>query len=193
MPPQSALAGLPRFSVPSTLVQPPVLASLIPLTSGGLTSLAGAGVSFPPPSLGAGTSTSSITNLLPLAHHSLQSPSEGVYLGDGIPPVPEKLAAKIRRGEFVEMGELLPEFWSPRGDEGESGRESKGRRSRKVTDIFYVALVFRSLCSGASLGSTPLDPRTDGIFDHHSTGESGLYGPRMGSLRRGILPTGSPH
>ena len=34
------------------------------------------------------------------------------------------------------MGELLPEFWSPRGDEGDSGRDTKGRRSRKVTDIF---------------------------------------------------------
>ena len=77
-----------------------------------------------------------ITNLLPLAHHSLRSPAEGVYLGDGIPPVPEKLATKIRKGDFVEMGELLPEFWSPRGDECDSGRETKGRRSRKVTDIF---------------------------------------------------------
>ena len=36
----------------------------------------------------------------------------------------------------MEMGELLPEFWSPRGEEGDVGRESKGRRSRKVTDIF---------------------------------------------------------
>ena len=77
-----------------------------------------------------------IQNLLPLAHHSLQSPSKGVTLGDGIPPVPEKLAAKIRKGEFIEMGELLPEFWSPRGDKGESGRETKGRQSRKVTDTF---------------------------------------------------------
>ena len=34
------------------------------------------------------------------------------------------------------MGELLPEFWSPRGYEGESGRETKERQSRKVTDIF---------------------------------------------------------
>ena len=34
------------------------------------------------------------------------------------------------------MGEMLPEFWSPRGDEGDSGREVKGRRSCKVTDIF---------------------------------------------------------
>ena len=52
------------------------------------------------------------------------------------PPVPEEIVTKIRKGEFIEMGELLPEFWSPRGDDSDSGRESKGRRSRKATDIF---------------------------------------------------------
>ena len=75
-------------------------------------------------------------NLLPLAHHSLESPADGIYLGEGVPPVPEKLAAKIRKREFVEMGELLPEFWSPRTDESDSGRDAKQRRSRKVTNIF---------------------------------------------------------
>lgn len=53
-----------------------------------------------------------LANLLPLANPSLQLPTGGVYMGDGIPAVPVKLAAKIRRGEFVDMGELLPEFWS---------------------------------------------------------------------------------
>ena len=37
-------------------------------------------------------------------------PPSGVCMGDGLSPVPAKLVAKIRRGEFVEMGELLPEF-----------------------------------------------------------------------------------
>ena len=77
--------------------------------------------------------TATMTNLLPLAHSSLRTASEGVYLG--VPPVPDKLAAKIRKGEFVEMGELLPEFWSQRGEESDANRD-KSRRSRKVTDIF---------------------------------------------------------
>ena len=34
------------------------------------------------------------------------------------------------------MGEFLPEFWTPKGEEGEPGRDSKLRRTRKVTDIF---------------------------------------------------------
>lgn len=136
MPPPSALVGLPRIPAMSTL------ASRIPLTSGGtLATRLGTPVHsiIPltgPPSSADGTSTTStITNLLPLAHHSLHRPTEGVYVGDGIPPVPEKVATKIKKGEFVEMGELLPEFWSPRED-GDSGREAKARRSRKVTDIF---------------------------------------------------------
>ena len=78
-----------------------------------------------------------LANLLPLTNSSLQLPSEGVYVGDGIPPVPAKLAAKIRRGEFVDMGELLSEFWStPKEDDTDSKRETKARRSRKVTDIY---------------------------------------------------------
>ena len=72
-----------------------------------------------------------LANLLPHTHHSLRH-----HIGDGIPPVPDKIAVKIRKGEFIEMGELLPEFWSPRGDDNESSRENKSRKSRKVTDIF---------------------------------------------------------
>lgn len=33
-----------------------------------------------------------------------------VYLGEGITPVPAKLARKIRLGEYIDMGKLLPEF-----------------------------------------------------------------------------------
>ena len=33
-----------------------------------------------------------------------------MYVGDGLPPVPAKIAAKIGYWEFIEMYELLPEF-----------------------------------------------------------------------------------
>lgn len=149
MPPPSALRGLPRIPLPS-LVQPPTSALPIPLTSGGtygsrlLPGYSGSGVS----SLlaGSGSTTATMTNLLPLAHSSLRTASEGVYLGEGVPPVPDKLAAKIRKGEFVEMGELLPEFWSPRGEESDANRD-KSRRSRKVTDIFTWLQCFAAYVS----------------------------------------------
>ncbi len=65
-----------------------------------------------------------------------QSPHSGGYVGDGMPPVPAKLVNKIRRWEFIEMGELLPEFWvGPKEAEGDVGKEKRGRQSRKVTDV----------------------------------------------------------
>ena len=63
-----------------------------------------------PQSWGTKSPTPSLTNLLAFAHHSVQSPSGGVYLGDSIPLVLKKLEEKIQEGGFVEMGELLPEF-----------------------------------------------------------------------------------
>ena len=52
-------------------------------------------------------------NLLPTIGQSKDaSLSAGIYVGEGLLPVPAKLAEKITRWEFVEMAELLPEFWS---------------------------------------------------------------------------------
>ena len=53
-------------------------------------------------------------------------------------PVPHKLAERIRRWEYVDMGELLPEFWVSSKTEDDAGakRGAQTRRTRKVTDIF---------------------------------------------------------
>ena len=48
-------------------------------------------------------------------------------MGDGLPPVPAKLAKKIQGGEFVDMHELLPELWSSVRDEGGAPRTSRVR------------------------------------------------------------------
>ena len=58
----------------------------------------------------AASTVATLTNLLPLSNMKGGNAVEGVYVGDGRPPVPTKLAQKIRRWEFVDMGELLPEF-----------------------------------------------------------------------------------
>ncbi len=86
--------------------------------------------------------SATLANLLPSASSSLARPSEGVYMGEGVPPVPAKLASRIRRGEFVDMGELLPEFWSTPKEEG--AKEAKSRRARKVDDIFIWLQSFAS-------------------------------------------------
>ena len=117
-PNRAALAGLPCMSTPPTPAPPHAQESAIPLTGRTVrnrlspppvTSDGGTGFGIHQ-SWGTESATPSLMNLLPLAHHSLQSPLGGEYLGDGIPSVPEKLAEKIRKGEFVEMGELLPKF-----------------------------------------------------------------------------------
>ena len=107
MPPRQALVGLP-------------LLERSQLPSGGVADDSSTGSKK-----GTSSSSISLTNLLQFVGEDLKLPSEGVYVGDGIPPVPEKLAAKIRRGEFIELGELLPEFWTVKGEDGDPSREQK--------------------------------------------------------------------
>ena len=57
-------------------------------------------------------SDSNMINLLPLAASRAPLPMAGVYIGESLPPVPTKLASKILRWEYIEMVEMLPEFWS---------------------------------------------------------------------------------
>ncbi len=57
-----------------------------------------------------------------------------MYVGEGVAPVPAKLATKIKRWEYVEMGELLPEFWLSASD-NEVRKTALTRRPRKITDI----------------------------------------------------------
>lgn len=81
-----------------------------------------------------------------------------VYVGEGLPPVPPKLAAKILRWEYIEIAEILPEFWSgPKSDE-EDPKRPLHRRPRQVTDIFtwincYASYV--SVLSGCFEESVP--------------------------------------
>ena len=95
-------------------------------------------------------STQQSTPTRPISSHTWMSPSahsaEGVYVGEGIPPVPMRLAAKSRRGEFTDMGELLTEFWSMPCEE-DPKQEAKSRRSQKVTDIFTWLQCFMTYVS----------------------------------------------
>lgn len=42
----------------------------------------------------------------------------GISVGEGMTPIPKKLAEKIRRCEFVDMGELLPDGWTQKSEDG---------------------------------------------------------------------------
>ena len=116
-------------------------------SAGDLTGLPTAAGPVPPgaasASVQAGSALSSsalLSNLLPVLGKKSALGSPGIYIGEGLPPVPTKLAEKIRRWEFTEMADLLPEYWGGTGyktdeEETESTRRAPARRKRKVTEI----------------------------------------------------------
>ena len=90
--------------------------------------------------LSAQGNASLLCNLLPsLGQPGQPNQAAGIYVGEGLLPVPAKLGERITRWEFIEMSELLPEFWSllsPK-DSGTTPNLKQGvqRRKRAVTDI----------------------------------------------------------
>ena len=60
----------------------------------------------------------------------------GVYIGEGMTAVPKRLAEKIWRWEFVDMGELLPDGWAQgKSEEGAGSSLALTRMKRQVTDV----------------------------------------------------------
>ena len=62
-------------------------------------------------------------NFFLLSVNSALKRPKGMYMGEGVTPVSVKLAAKIRNRESVDMGKLLPEFWSGPKDDYSKGRK----------------------------------------------------------------------
>ena len=59
-----------------------------------------------------------------------------LHVGEGLPPIPGKIVAKIIQWEYayVDMWELLPEFWSnPTGVEGAPRLEQMKAKSQQIT------------------------------------------------------------
>ena len=73
--------------------------------------------------------------------------SGGSYVGEGLPPVPQKLADRIRRWEFVDMAEMLPEFWPiAKADQSEKNKPHT-RRPKQITDFHNWLQCFTIYCS----------------------------------------------
>ena len=69
--------------------------------------------------------------------HSAGSPWQPLWPTCSLRPiVPTKLAAKNKRGEFIEMAELLPGCWSSMWEDDHSKQETKSQRACSVQDIF---------------------------------------------------------
>ena len=86
---------------------------------------------------------SGLVNLLSLAGSgSPPQTAGGVYVGEGLPPIPRRLADKICRWEFVDMAEMLPEFWPQLRDEDADRRGATPRRKPKQVMVFTTLLQF---------------------------------------------------
>ena len=61
----------------------------------------------------------------------------GTYVDDGLPPVPQRMVDRVHKGEYIEMGDMLPEFWvAPReGKEATAQRLARNRGRRQTQDI----------------------------------------------------------
>ena len=71
----------------------------------------------------------------------VSSKAQAAYVGEGLPPVPPKLMERIERGDFMEMCELIPEFWmAHKGiEEGPTQRVARSK-GRKQSQNIYVWL-----------------------------------------------------
>ena len=82
-----------------------------------------------------------------------------MYVGESLPPVPEKLAKKIYAWKFVDMAEMLLEhWWQDSGKEEEAvpsnSRASQTRCRRKITDLMTWLQCY-ALYVGVLAGSSP--------------------------------------
>ena len=175
-----ALSGAPASGVASQLLDASVSlaghTSVVSSPAGLLPALTGTHVTSTWSSVNARSglhlpepSTSLVANILPFASSVLDSPSQGVYVGEGLPPVPLKLAKKIQRSEFVEMAQMLPEFWpSLHLEDSEGSSKPSPPPTDGICDLVAM-LCHVNQCAGRCLSRSR--PQADGLPSHHRQGE----------------------
>ena len=71
----------------------------------------------------------------------------GVYVREGLPPIPQKLVDKIRHREYIEMAAMLPEFWPLGKGEEKKSKMSPARRPKQMTDFHTWLQCFTTYAS----------------------------------------------
>ena len=65
-----------------------------------------------------------------------ESTLKATFLGDSLPPIPAKLTERICRWEYIDMSDLLPEFWpDQKAEEGTAKRANRSSAKKRVQDI----------------------------------------------------------
>ena len=73
----------------------------------------------------------------PADEPAVEPAGAALSIGAGLPPVPQKLVARIQAGEFIDMAELLPDHLGVNAAPAETGDKEakrKGKR-RQVTSV----------------------------------------------------------
>lgn len=89
------------------------------------------------------------STMQPAVAHSIPDPRNepAVSVGEGMAPVPRKLAEKIWKWEFVEMSEMVAENWLQKSDEPGTGLVAVNRRKRLVTELIPWVQCFATYTS----------------------------------------------
>ena len=75
-----------------------------------------------------------LTSMLGSNSHNAGDP-QGLCIGEALPPIPERLVARICRWEFMDMAELLPKALVSAKATSQAGPSFIIHRKRLVTDI----------------------------------------------------------
>ena len=78
-------------------------------------------------------SLDTITNMLSSTSQADPPKAPPTHIGEGLPPVPSKLPAKVLLHKFVEMHELLPELWHKRDGAKPADRTRAKNRALDIT------------------------------------------------------------
>ncbi len=96
-----------------------------------------------------------LENVLPWATASHEFNDPGVvYVGEGLPPISKLIVDRIVEWKFVDMAELLPEYWALLRGEDDS-KKAAVRRPKQVTD-FHTWLQCFALTVVCWESTTPL-------------------------------------
>ena len=98
-------------------------------------------------------------------------------MGEGIALVPKKVADRILKWDFVEMGELLPEFGLSASNEQSSSSLTRGDRDLHMENVFCY------ICGHPQPSKPSCSPRANGISPDDHTGLRAWRGSDM------MLPT----
>ena len=104
------------------------------------------------------------------------------YVGDGLPPVPARIATRNGKWEFMGMYELLPEFWTQKEEEASPKNYSRAKAKKRIQ---YISVWHQCFALYVSVMAS-----RNMLHGKHPTSKPGVRWICMDIVRYGILPSG---